>query len=554
MAKYAIGLDFGTLSARCVLVDVRNGEEIASGVCAYPHGVIDRALPCGVSLEDKWALQDPQDYLHALCVTVGEVLNKSGVDSGDIIGIGTDFTACTILPVKADGAPLCTIKPYDERPHAYAKLWKHHAAQQEANDLNEIAKRRGEKWLKRYGGRVSAEFLFPKIWQVLKEDEEIYRQADFFIEASDWIVWQLTGKQTRNACAAGYKALWHKKDGYPDEDFFGALDVRLTHVVKEKLNCPVSPLGGRGGFLTKEMAQKAGLKEGTPVAVGIIDAHVCVPSVKIGGPKKMLAIMGTSTCHMLLSDKEVMVEGMCGVVEDGILPGYFGYEAGQGCVGDHFEWFVKNCLPSSYLEEAEHRNMDIYRLMQEKAERLKPGESGLVALDWWNGNRSVLMNAHLTGMIVGMHLATRPEEIYRALIEATAFGTRVIIEAFEKAGVPIEEFYAAGGIAKKDPITMQIYADVIKKPIHISGSREGGALGAAIFGSVAAGAALGGYDSIDEAAQSMGKLESRVYTPQGENSRIYDSIYKEYLRLYHFFGRDDKMMERLREIRLASQP
>ncbi len=550
MSKYSIGVDYGTLSGRALIVNVETGEELASSVYEYPHSVMSETLPCGKKLGFDWALQHPQDYLDVLYNTIPEVLKQSSVSADDVVGIGLDFTACTILPAKRDGTPLCFLPEYKSEPHAYVKLWKHHAAQAQANKLNEIAEARNETWLKNYGGKISSEWAIPKIWQVLDEAPEIYDAADTFIEAADWVVWQLCGKENRNSCCAGYKEMWNKKTGYPSNDFFKALDPGLENVVDEKLSRDISPMGSKAGGLTAEMAEKLGLKEGTAIAQAIIDAHVFVPAVGIAEAGKMLAIMGTSTCHMLLGNEEKQVKGMCGVVEDGILPGFFGYEAGQACVGDHFAWFIDNCLPASYYEEAKAKGMNIHKFLREKAEKYKPGESGLVALDWWNGNRSCLVDVDLTGMILGMTLLTKPEEIYRALIEATAYGTRMIIETFREYGVEVNEFYAAGGIAKKDPMTMQIYADVIGLPVKIAGSDQGGALGSAIFGAVAAGKANGGYDDVFEAASKLGKVMDVVYTPIKENAEIYDKLFAEYKILHDYFGKGaNDVMKRLKEIK-----
>ncbi|MBQ9121619.1 MAG: ribulokinase [Clostridia bacterium] len=553
--KYSIGVDFGTLSGRAVLVDVSNGEEIASATLEYPHAVMDELMPDGTTrLKPDWALEHPQDYLDVLSYTVPAVLKESGVSSEDVIGIGIDFTASTLLPVYRDGTPLCFTDKYKKEPHAYVKLWKHHAAQSYANRLNDIAVERAEKWLDNYGGKVSSEWTFPKIWQILDEAPEIYGEADFFVEAGDWIVWQLCGKQTRNSCAAGYKALYHKKNGYPSKDFFRALDPRLENVIEEKLSCPVTPLGACAGYVTEAAAKQTGLKVGTAVAVANVDAHVTVPALGIADVNKMLAIMGTSTCHILMDTAEHKVPGMCGVVEDGVLPGYFGYEAGQSCVGDHFAWFVDNFTPAAYQEEAKARGISPMRLMVEKAEALQPGESGILALDWWNGNRSVLVDVDLSGMFLGMSLLTKPEEMFRALVEATAFGTRKIIETFRAGGVRVDEFYAAGGISQKDPFTMQIYADVIGMDIKISGSKQAPALGSAIFGAAAAGKAAGGYGDVFEAAKRMGKLSDKVYHPNLANKAVYDKLYAEYDRLHDYFGRGaNDVMKRLRAIRAEAK-
>ncbi len=550
MSKYTVGVDYGTLSGRAVLVDVQTGKELASSVYEYPHGVMDKNLPDGTPLGHDWALQDAQDYLDVLANTVPAILRESGVSPDDVIGIGTDFTACTVLPVKADGTPMSFLPAYRNRPHAYVKLWKHHAAQDKANRLNEIAAARNEPWLKNYGGKISSEWAIPKIWQIVEEDPEIYDAMDRFIEAADWIIWQLCGKETRNSCTAGYKEIWNKRTGFPSDDFFKALHPKLEHVVEEKLSRDILPLGDRAGTLTPAAAKLTGLREGTAVAVGNVDAHVCVPAVGIDGPSKMLAIMGTSTCHIMMGEEEHQVPGMCGVVEDGVMPGYFGYEAGQSCVGDHFAWFIDNCLPASYWEEANRQNKNIHQYLREKAEKLRPGQSGLLALDWWNGNRSVLVDVDLSGMMVGMTLRTKPEEIYRALIEATAYGTRMIIENYREHGVPVEEFYASGGISQKDPMTMQIYADVIKMPVKIAGSLQGPALGSAIFASVAAGKEAGGYDSVFEAARAMGKIKDTVYAPIPGNSERYDALFREYRTLHDYFGRgENDVMKHLKAMK-----
>lgn len=549
--KYAVGVDYGSLSGRAVLVDVSNGEELAVSVLPYPHAVMDEYLPDGKTrLAPDWALQHPQDYLDVLSVTIPDVLKQSGVCAEDVIGIGIDFTACTVLPTLADGTPLCFLEQYQSNPHAYVKLWKHHAAQKQANELNRIAQERGEEFLARYGGKISSEWMVPKVWQLLEEAPEIYEKMDRFIEAADWVVWQLCGKETRNSCTAGYKALWNKEKGFPSNEFYKALNPGLEFFVDEKLSRNIDSLGGKAGEITSEAASLTGLREGTAVAVANVDAHVSLPAVGVTEPGKMLMIIGTSTCDVLLGEKECIVPGMCGVVEDGIIPGYLGYEAGQSCVGDHFDWFVKNCVPETYLQDARAQGMNIHKYLREKASALKVGESGLVALDWWNGNRSVLVDVDLTGMILGMTLLTKPEEIYRALIEATAYGKRMIIETFKENGVPINELYAAGGIAEKDAMMMQIYADVTQMEIRISASAQTPALGAAMFGAACAGTANGGYDSIVDAAKVMGRVKDIVYRPIPENVKVYDQLYAEYKKLHDYFGRgENDVMKRLKNIK-----
>ena len=549
--KYAIGIDYGTQSGRALLVDLSSGAELASAVFAYPHGVMDETLAdTGVKLPPDWALQHPQDYLDVLTNTIPAVLHAASVLAEDVIGLGIDFTACTVLPTDAAGVPLCFKPMYKNEPHAYVKLWKHHAAQDEANRLNAIAAERNEPFLARYGGKISSEWLVPKAWQILNEAPEIYTAMDKFMEATDWVVMQMTGAERRCGCTAGYKAMWSKRDGYPSDAFFAALDPRLAHFVDEKLSRDIYPIGTKAGGLTADMAAKLGLREGTAVAVGNVDAHVAAPAVGITSPGKLLMIMGTSTCHIMVGDAVHNVPGMCGVVEDGVIAGYPGYEAGQSCVGDHFEWFVENCVPAAYTEAAAKEGKNIHEYLTEKAVRLTPGESGLVALDWWNGNRSVLVDADLTGLLLGATLLTKPEEIYRALIEATAYGTRMIIDTFTQNGVAIDELYACGGIAEKNALMMQIYADVTKREIKISGSPQAPALGAAMYGAVAAGKGCGGFDTIENAACVMAKVKDVVYKPITANAVAYDALFAEYQILHDYFGRGaNDVMKRLKALR-----
>lgn len=553
--KYTIGVDFGTESGRAVLVDVANGRELATSVHPYANGVIDERLPeSGLRLEPDWALQDPNDYLEVFKQTIPAVLKESGVNPADVIGLGVDFTACTMMPTKADGTPLCFLPEWRGHPHAWVKLWKHHAAQPEADRINETARAMGQGWLDRYGGKISSEWFFSKTLQIVEEAPEIYEAADRLLEATDWVIWQLTGVETRNSCTAGYKAMWSKREGFPPKEYFAALNPRLASVIDDKMTSDIKPIGAKAGELTAEAAAWTGLKPGTAIAVANVDAHVAVPATTVAEAGRMVMIMGTSTCHMVLGKEEHLVPGICGYVEDGILPGLFGYEAGQSCVGDHFAWFIENCVPGAYEREAEARGISIHQLLEEKASALKPGESGLLALDWWNGNRSVLVDVDLTGLLIGATLLTKPEEIYRALIEATAYGTRVIIEALENNGVPVWELVAAGGLPEKNKLLMQIYADITGREFKVSGSTQTPALGSAMFGAVAAGKTNGGYDSIYDAAPIMGKLKDETYKPNPEAKPVYDNLFAEYVSLHDYFGRGaNDVMKRLKEIKRTSR-
>jgi L-ribulokinase len=554
--RYAIGVDFGTESGRAVLVSCADGREVGTAVYPYRNGVLDERLPEPeerVELEPDWALQDPQDYVRTLEETVPQLLAETGVEPEAVVGVGVDFTSCTMLPTLADGTPLCLLDDLRAEPHSWVKLWKHHAAQPEADRINAVAAERGEPWLPRYGGRYSSEWFFSKSLQILDEAPEVYARAERLIEAADWIVWRLTGTETRNSCTAGYKALWSKRDGFPDDDFFAALDPRFARVVDEKMSRRIVPIGSRAGGLCERAAEWTGLPPGTPVAVANVDAHVSAPAATVTEPGTMVIIMGTSNCHILLGTREREVEGMCGVVEDGVVPGLHGFEAGQSGVGDIFAWFAETSVPPELHERARAAGVSVHDVLEQEAGRLRPGESGLLALDWWNGNRSVLVDADLRGLVVGMTLATTAPELYRTLLEATAFGTRVIVEAFEGAGVAVERIVACGGLPERNRLLMQIYADVTGREFTVAASSQAPALGAAMFGAVAAGAERGGYDSIVEASGRMAGLRPESYRPDPAHRAVYDRLYAEYVRLHDLFGRGgDDVMRTLKQIKRAS--
>ncbi len=547
--KVVVGVDFGTLSGRAVVVRVRDGAELGTAVTEYPHAVMDRVLkPTGTQLPPDWALQAPADYLAVLQDAVPRAVAIAQVRPEDVVGIGTDFTACTVLPVRADGTPLCALPELADRPHAYVKLWKHHAAQGQADRINALAEERGEAWLPRYGGRLSSEWELAKGLQLLEEDPEVYERTDHWVEAADWIVWQLCGTYVRNACTAGYKAVLQDGD-YPSQDYLGALDPRFARFIEDKVRQPIGALGDRAGGLTAEAATWTGLPEGIAVCVGNVDAHVTAPAAQAVEPGQLLAIMGTSTCHVMSSDVLAEVPGMCGVVDGGIVPGLYGYEAGQSGVGDVFGWFVDMSVPPAYAEAAAAQGIGLHEHLTALAERQAVGEHGLVVLDWHSGNRSVLVDHELSGVVVGLTLATRPEDVYRALVEATAFGTRTIVEAFETAGVPVTEFVVAGGLLK-NAFLMQVYADVLRRPLSALRSEQGPALGSAIHAAVAAGA----YPDVRAASAAMGRLEKDVFVPDQAAADRYDDLFAEYRLLHDHFGRGgNDVMRRLRELRRQSR-
>lgn len=543
--QYVLGVDFGTLSARALVARVSDGREAGVGVLAYPHGVVDDVLPTtGERLPAGWALQVPGDYLTALRHAVREALDASGVAPEAVIGIGVDFTASTFIPTLADSTPLCELPAFAGEKHAYAKLWKHHGAQAQADRITALARERGEPWLARYGGTVSSEWQFPKLLELLEQAPGVYDATWRFVEAGDWIVWRLCGAYVRNACAVGYKGFF--QDGrQPGRDFLAALHPGFAGVVDDKLEGPVGELGARAGVLTAEAAAWLGLRPGIAVAVANVDAHVAAPAANAVEPGRLVAIMGTSTCHIVNAPDLHLVPGMGGAVHGGIVSGSWGYEAGQSGVGDVFGWFVDGFVPPAYHAEAARRGLSLHHLLTELASRQEVGEHGLVCLDWLSGNRSVLVNHELSGLVLGLTLATRPEDVYRALIEATAFGARVIVETFVASGVAVEEFIVSGGL-KKNPLLMQIYADVLGMPLSIATSEQGPALGSAIHAAVAAGA----HADVHAGAAAMGARETDVWRPIAANAAAYDALYREYVALHDHFGRGaNDVMRRLAETR-----
>jgi L-ribulokinase len=543
--RAVLGVDFGTLSGRVLVVRVADGQELGTASHDYAHGVIDEVLPAtGEALPPDWALQDPEDYRAVLRHAVPAALDASDVRAEDVIGIGVDFTACTVMPTLHDGTPLCEVPGLEREPHAYPKLWKHHAAQRQADRITVLAHERGEPWIGRYGGRISSEWEFAKALQLLEEAPDVYARTERWIEAADWITWQLTGVETRNACTAGYKGIY--QDGeWPARDYLEALDPAFADVVRDKIEHPIVPLGARAGGLSPAGAELTGLAPGIAVSVANVDAHATAPAARAIDPGQMVAIMGTSTCHVMNGDRLVEVPGVCGVVEGGITPGLWGYEAGQSGVGDIFAWFVEHAVPPLYHETARDRGESVHETLTRLASDQPIGGHGLVALDWQSGNRSILVDHSLSGLIVGQTLATRPPDIYRALLEATAFGTRTIIEAFEGAGVPVDELVIAGGL-KQNHVLLQIYSDVTRRALSVIGSDQGPALGAAIHAAVAAGA----YPDVRSASDAMGRVQRNAYRPDGERSERYDELYAEYAALHDHFGRGGSdAMHRLRAIR-----
>ncbi len=541
MARFAIGLDFGTESARMILVDVETGDEGSEAIQSYRHGVLARALPDGTPLPPDWALQHPGDYLEATEILLRRA--KAAAGSHAIVGIGIDFTSCTMLPVTKDGTPLCLLPDYAGEPHAWVKLWKHHGAQRQADRLNALR----PAFLDLYGGRTSSEWVHAKALQILEEVPGIFAVADRIIEAGDWIVWQLTGREVRSICQAGYKAHWQPDSGYPAAPFLASLHHDFPALL-DKL-APPHPVGRVAGGLTAAWAERTTLPAGVPVAVALIDAHASIPGLGVGEPGRLVMVMGTSTVHLLLSHHQVAIPGISGVVRDGVLPSLYAYEAGQAATGDALEWWVHTLVWA-----AGGRAEGVLARLEREARALAPGAAGLIALDWWNGSRTPLVNADLSALIAGLTITTQPVEIFRGIVEATAFGTRQVIEILEAGnGVePVAELRVCGGLTRS-PLVMQIYADVTGRTLHASSTPHASARGAAVYGALAAGAAGGGYDDPGEALRHMGVRDFREFRPDPQVHARYDHLYAMYRELHRHFGEGGTaLLKRLKELRAGA--
>ncbi len=541
MKKYVIGVDFGTLSARAVVLDVYEKKIVSEFTSSYKHGVMDSQLPDGTQLPEGFALQHPQDYIESLSASVKGAVTTANISPDEVGGIGVDFTSSTVLPIDKEGTPLAIYDEFKNEPHAYVKLWKHHSAQGEADEFTAVAKSRGESWLSIYGGVVSSEYMFPKILETARQAPKVYEKAYRFIEAGDWLNMILTGKETHAAAFVGYKSFWNAENGYPSNDYFVAVDPLLDKVVGTKVSTDISTVDKNAGQLSQKGAKLVGLDVGTPVSLAMLDAHAAMPALNITDNGRLMLILGTSGCHLINSDKEITVDGICGRVKNGVFPNTTTYEAGQQCFGDAFDWFVSNCVPKAYFDEAEKDGKSIFQYLTEKAAELQIGESGIVALDWFNGNRSVLVNSRLKGALIGLTIHTKPYEIYRALLEAASFGTRRIVEQFESFGIRISAVSVAGGIANKNPLLMQIMADVLGRELEVTSTTQAAALGSAIYASVAGGF----YSDIVLASRELSAPISKKYVPVPDNSKSYDKLYEEYLTLHDYFGKTNMIMERL---------
>jgi L-ribulokinase len=550
---YTIGLDYGTNSVRCLIVDVTNGSELGTAVHEYETGeagiILDPA-------DHNLARQNPADYLKGIEVTVKGAITKAkkavkSFKTDQIIGIGIDTTGSTPIPVDKNGTPLGMLDTFKNNPNAHAWLWKDHTGHAEAAEITALAAKEHPEYLARCGGTYSSEWFFSKILHCLRTDPKVFHAAYTWVEHADWMPAVLTGTQApgklkRCRCAAGHKAMFNDDwGGYPAEKFLSKLDPKLGKL-RKTLSDRTYAVDKTAGSLTDEWATKLSLPAGIPVAMGAFDAHLGAVGSGIA-PGTLVKIIGTSTCDMLVSEsskKLADIPGICGIVDGSILPGYFGLEAGQSAVGDIFNWFVNYIQPGGPQTGS-------HEALTKKAAKLRPGQSGLLALDWNNGNRTILVDQRLTGLLLGQTLHTRPEEIYRALIEATAFGALTIINRFEEYGVKVAQVINCGGIAEKNPLLMQIYADATGREMKISRSAQSCALGACIAGAVVAGKKAGGHDSFADAQAAMCGIKEVTYKPIAENAKIYKQLYVLYKQLHDAFGTQEfsgKMANVMKEL------
>ncbi|EMI21205.1 L-ribulokinase [Rhodopirellula maiorica SM1] len=522
----ALGLDFGTESVRAILIDAA-GNQLGLASRDYAHGQITQSLPnCDVPLPPRYALQAPGDWIDSAAEATRAAIRDAELDAETIVGIGVDFTSCTMLPTTLDGTPLCELEKFRATPLAWPKLWKHHGALEQTERMNAVARERDEPFLQRYGGTIGLEWFFPKMLETIENAPEVASAAEVWLEAGDWFVWQLVGgpaaSLTRSTCQAGYKAMWSATDGYPSSDYFAAVHPQLATAAKECLPGVMRSPGEPAGGLTATMAERFGLCQGIPVSTAIIDAHSAVPGVGAADAGVLVMVMGTSSCHMLNATTAADIPGIAGVVDGGILPGMFGYETGQAAVGDAFAW-LRRLL-----------GLDSFDSLAEAALRLPPGAEGVMCMDWMNGCRTPLMDGSLRGAFTGLGLAHGPEHLYLALMEGSAFGLRWIVELLRDGGAPIDRLVATGGLPHHNRTFVEVYADVLGMEIEIHPSTQGPAVGAAVLGMIAAGSEASGFSSVSKAATAMAGVpdgKQDIVRPRSERTAAYDRLYNEYRNL-----------------------
>lgn len=527
--KYSIGIDYGTGSGRVLIVNVNTGKIIGMSVVKYNSGTIEKTL-LDKPIPHSFALQDAADYIDVLKIGIPEAIKNAGITGSDIIGLGIDFTSSTMVVTDDSFTPLNWKEEFKRNPHAYVKLWKHHGANKEANQILETARNNKSRWLGNYGYNVSSEWMIPKILELLNKAPEIIKETTYIMEAGDWVVSRLINENVRSNCARGFKSFWNEEEGF-FSDFYERLNKELPTIIKEKFEGRLVKIGEKAGELSSEMSATLGLPKGLPIAPAIIDAHSALLGVGSKRKNQLTMVMGTSTCHLMLHEEQKQIPGISGSVKDAIIPGLFAYEAGQSAVGDLFEYAV-NQAPEKYVQEALTKDISIHALLEKKAAQKNVGESGLLALDWHNGNRSVLSDSDLSGVLIGQTLHTKIEDIYKAYMEATAFGTKMIMKSYNEWGMQVDEIFACGGLPQKNSLLMQIYADVLNMPIHVSASDYAPAVGAAILGSVAGKA----HKKVEDAVESMKQPFLETFYPIKNNVDTYKTLFAIYEQMHDYFG------------------
>lgn len=526
---YSIGIDFGTGSGRAFLINTENGEIEEQYIRNYTHGTIEGELG-GEQLPQNFALQNANDYMEIIETGIPTIIEKANISVSEIVGIGIDFTSSTVIFVDEQMEPIHNRAGFQDNPHAYVKLWKHHGAQDEADLLFKTALEGKNRWLGYYGFNVSSEWMIPKIMEVNNKAPEVMAVTANIMEAGDWIVNRLTGQNVRSNCGLGFKSFWEAETGF-HYDLFDKVYSDLSDIVRTKVDAPVVSIGDSVGTLCKEMAEKLGLSPDTQVSPFIIDAHASLLGIGSEKDKEMTMVMGTSTCHLMLNKEQHKVPGISGSVKGAIIPTLYAYEAGQTAVGDLFEYVAKQA-PYDYVKAAESRGISIFDLLNEKAAQLYPGESGLIALDWHNGNRSVLSDSNLKGSLFGMTLQTRHEEIYRAYLEATAFGAKMIMQQYQGWQMEVDHVFACGGIPKKNGLLMEIYANILNKKITVIDSEYAPAIGAAILGAICGGA----HPDFNSAIEAMKEPVLYQVEPDPQQVRIYKKLFSAYKELHDLHG------------------
>lgn len=544
---YACGYDFGTLSCRITVCDLQNGETVFEASADYPHGVITGQLGNAL-LPDNWALQNPEDYREVMISLTTMALQK--IPAEKIVAIGTDFTNCTVVALSKEGKPLCEMPQFRNCPHAWVKLWKHHAAQSYAERIEAVLREKEIPWFERYGQTVSSEWLFPKLLQIYEEAPELYQATDVFLEAADYIPYWLTGNLTRNSATLGLNAFYVGE--FPSPELLDSFSDGFRSVLP-KLSGSVKPVGSRAGTLTKAAAIALGLSENVVVSVGHGDSEIVAIGMGMTDPESMLMVMGTSTCYQLNHSTAEPCKG-CTITRDGMLPGLYSYESGQPAVGDSFAWFANHMIPAEYYKAAAQQKIPILSYMDQCCCNVNPGESGLMCLDWLNGNRSVLMDFRLSGVIAGLTLETKPEYVYRSLIEGTAFGARRILQEYEQAGIPVEKVFATGGLARKSSVTMQIYADVLNRPLYVTSIPNASTLGAAVCAGVAMEQETGTLEGFRDVCSRMVHYDVKTYTPNPSSVAVYNRLYQIFIEMHDFFGAQSHICATLKEIQSAVKP